>query len=127
MWGLYKKVELEKHSHHRSITNEFIGTNNVTTMENKDIEEIETEIRMAMIAAKSNPTAPKAEHYAGAMLMINQAITKAREDEQELRVDFAHNIATAMESYDFKTHESGLTVLTMINNLIKAEMKSMKN
>lgn len=53
----------------------------------QQVEEIEAEIRMAMIAAKSNPKTPKAEYYTGALLMITEALQErdriAREEERE--------------------------------------------
>lgn len=48
------------------------------THEDKIIEELETEIRMAMIAAKSNPTAPKAEHYSNLLNKFRTTLSTYR-------------------------------------------------
>lgn len=50
----------------------------------KYMEEIETDIRMAMIAAKSNPQAPKAEHYHEVLEKIRMAFSQIIADTERV-------------------------------------------
>ena len=42
------------------------------------VEELEVDIRMAMISAKSNPQMPKAEHYQELLYKLTQTLTAER-------------------------------------------------
>lgn len=53
---------------------------NLSPQNQQRVEEFEHEIRMAMIAAKSNPQAPKAEHYAS---VVEHLTTLLKETERE--------------------------------------------
>ena len=62
------------------------------------VEEIETEIRMAMIGAKANPRTPKAEHYTNLLQMIEQALTQAQQQGERAAYQKVLDLADEMHT-----------------------------